>query len=343
MVAFDNNAFDPIEESVGVVLATYNGEKFIDAQLKSLYEQTRLPDVILVSDAGSIDSTLKICEQYVEHDPNVEMRIMTNSDSERTLGVVENFEKGLSLIDTDFIFFCDQDDVWKPQKIESTIDCMKNTGASFCFSNADVVDKKLRRLDKSLWRMYGFQPKLNEDTYVHYAPGKESDLFVQLLSNNVVTGMTMCLRKFLVPIMLPFSKHGYHDAWVSIIASLTTDVVSLDENLVLYRQHESNYEGANKINKKRSNFAERISRVRERSFFLQDLKARLIRENCEVPEILVKSIEFENTRASLLSAPRLLKKGEAKEYSNYYLSPHSVIIKDCLYIFYASFRNLRKR
>lgn len=342
MDASNNNLSDESGYSVGVIVATYNGEKYIEAQLRSLYEQTRLPDVILVTDAGSSDGTVSICKQFSGVAPGVELRILTNENTEATLGVVDNFEKGLDALDTDYIFFCDQDDVWMPRKIESVVAYMNETDAAFCFSNADVVDGNLQQMGNSLWSSYGFYPEMNGEKRMLYLPGEKSGLFSQLLSNNIVTGMTMCVRSSLKDVLLPFSKHGYHDAWISILASLLVNVAALDESLVLYRQHEANQEGANRADKKK-NLIQRKERVLERQLFLMDLKSRLAQEGFPVPQALVRCIEFEHKRFAMLSELRLPKKEEVNEYGDYYIKPRNVIIKDCVYILYSALRGLCNR
>lgn len=342
MDASNNNLSDESGYSVGVIVATYNGEKYIEAQLRSLYEQTRLPDVILVTDAGSSDGTVSICKQFSGAAPGVELRILTNENTEATLGVVDNFEKGLDALDTDYIFFCDQDDVWMPRKIESVVAYMNKTDAALCFSNADVVDGNLRQIGNSLWSSYGFYPEMNGEKHMLYLPGEKSGLFSQLLSNNIVTGMTMCVRSSLKAVLLPFSKHGYHDAWISILASLLVNVVALDESLVFYRQHEANQEGANRANKKK-NLIQRKERVLERQLFLMDLKSRLAQEGFPVPQALVRCIEFEQKRFAMLSELRLPRKEEVSEYRNYYTRPRSVLIKDCIYVMYSVLYSFCKR
>lgn len=342
MDASNNSLSDESGYSVGVIVATYNGEKYIEAQLRSLYEQTRLPDVILVTDAGSSDGTVSICRQFSGVAPGVELRILTNENTEATLGVVDNFEKGLDALDTDYIFFCDQDDVWMPRKIESVVAYMNETDAALCFSNADVVDGNLQQMGNSLWSSYGFYPEMNGEKRMLYLPGEKSGLFSQLLSNNIVTGMTMCVRSSFKDVLLPFSKHGYHDAWISILASLLVNVAALDESLVLYRQHEANQEGANRADKKK-NLIQRKERVLERQLFLMDLKSRLVQEGFPVPQALVRCIEFEQKRFAMLSELRLPRKEEIREYRNYYTRPRSVLIKDCIYVMYSVLHSFRKR
>lgn len=340
MASYDDKILNMSGETVGVVIATYNGERYINAQLTSILEQTILPDSIIISDAGSTDSTLEICEQYIERNRNINIRILTHADQKKALAVVDNFEKGLRSIDTDYVFFSDQDDVWKPQKIEQVLRRMKEEGATFCFTNAAVVDQDLNDVGVSLWDSYGFSPEMNGQDYFHYMPQKNNDLFLRLLLGNVVTGMTMCMHKSLKPLVLPFSKHAYHDAWISILASFTGGVIALDERLVLYRQHESNLEGANRSKGRIGNFFGRKLKAQERLSFLKDVKSRLSHNEYSIPEVLDDCIEFEEKRVKILSEAHFPTKQEAKEYSRFCQEPQSVLVKDYLFVFYAVLKNL---
>lgn len=99
-------------DKISIIMATYNGGKFLREQLNSLLYQTKRPDEIIVVDDGSTDNTLVILEEF----SNVlNLSIHTNTIH---LGVNGNFEKGLKLCSGDYIMFCDQDDYWLPNKIE---------------------------------------------------------------------------------------------------------------------------------------------------------------------------------------------------------------------------------
>ena len=103
--------------TASIALATYNGEKFLPRQLETLATQTRLPDELVVCDDGSTDGTLEILRQFAETAP-FPVRIFQNL---KNLGPGRNFRKAFSMCSGDVTFFCDQDDVWFPEKLEKAL------------------------------------------------------------------------------------------------------------------------------------------------------------------------------------------------------------------------------
>ena len=103
--------------SISVVMATYNGERFIYQQLNSLLGQTAQIDELIVSDDGSTDRTLDILEEFSKSAP---FRVSITRNGAR-LGYRENFMQAASLADCDLIAFCDQDDIWDSQKLSQSI------------------------------------------------------------------------------------------------------------------------------------------------------------------------------------------------------------------------------
>ena len=125
--------------SVSIALCTYNGEKFIREQIESYLTQTVLPDEIIVCDDGSSDDTVSIVRQYLEANEGIKWRLIQN---EKTLGTNKNFEKAVGFCSGDFIFFSDQDDIWRNEKIEQTISFFnKNRECEAIFSNAILIDE----------------------------------------------------------------------------------------------------------------------------------------------------------------------------------------------------------
>jgi len=103
-------------------LCTYNGELYLREQLESIFKQTRLPDEIIVCDDCSVDSTLKILDEFRKIFP-VPFKIYV---SKKTLGVSKNFERAISLCTGDIIVLSDQDDVWMPETIKKVIEVFNN-------------------------------------------------------------------------------------------------------------------------------------------------------------------------------------------------------------------------
>ena len=101
--------------TLAVAMTTYNGEKYLPEQLESLVRQTRLPDEMVVCDDVSTDGTLAILQEFAASAP-FPVRILQNTQN---VGSSLNFWKVFSLVESDVTFFCDQDDVWAPEKIAS--------------------------------------------------------------------------------------------------------------------------------------------------------------------------------------------------------------------------------
>ncbi len=101
--------------SVSIALASYNGARFIGEQLASLAAQTRAPDEVVVSDDGSTDSTPEIVRAFAAAHPRLGVRLIANA---RTGGYTGNFTSAFAATTGDVVMPCDQDDVWRPRKVE---------------------------------------------------------------------------------------------------------------------------------------------------------------------------------------------------------------------------------
>lgn len=222
---------------LSVALCTYNGENFLRDQLDSVARQTLLPDELVACDDCSDDDTLAILNKFRGSAP-FPVHINRN---EKNLGSSKNFEKAIRLCNGDIIALCDQDDVWKPHKLERLADVLKNNdGAGYVFSDAEVVDENLRHLGRSLWESIGFQGDLKN----RFVKGAQ---FRCLIETHIVTGSTMAFRARTGRLAIPFPEEGnwIHDAWIAMVSSAVGyPGIALDETLVLYRQHSAQQLGA---------------------------------------------------------------------------------------------------
>ncbi len=126
-------------ETLSVCMATYNGGKFIRQQLDSLAKQTVLPDELVITDDNSTDDTLAIVADFAAGAP-FPVHVEKNG---KQLGYRANFMKAASLCKGDLISFCDQDDVWLPQKLEKCRAAFANEDVLLVYHNAMVVDENL--------------------------------------------------------------------------------------------------------------------------------------------------------------------------------------------------------
>lgn len=210
---------------ISVIMATFNGEKYILKQLESILNQSLIPNEIIICDDNSTDTTVSIINTL---DNNI-IKLCTN---ERQLGVVENFKKAAKLaLSTNWIVFADQDDVWELNKLQLLAAEMAHLDngvvPALVYSDLKIIDKNDRIIAESFWA----QQKINPDK-INLAT---------LLYGNVVTGCTIIINQAMAAeFFLIDSATSLHDEWLALIAYSIGRVKFLNNKLVLYRQHESN-------------------------------------------------------------------------------------------------------
>lgn len=229
-------------KTVGVVIATYNGEIFLDEQLHSIMNQTKMPEKIIIVDDCSIDKTSDIIKEKVKLFPDLFVYI----DNEQNLGAKKTFEIGISACKTDYIALCDQDDIWMPDKISVLFDLLeRNENAKLCFHDLVLIDGQGNRLGRNFWEA----APVNEPLPV---TGNAARKRLAALSNPV-PGCTMFfsseLKKFILP--MPASKWIGHDWWISAIAFFCAKPIYSKEPLAFYRFHANQTAGIGTVLKKK--------------------------------------------------------------------------------------------
>lgn len=216
---------------ISIALCTYNGARYLQQQLESIAAQTLLPGELVACDDGSSDETVEILEAFAENAP-FPVHIHVNDSN---LGVARNFEKCTALCTGELIALCDQDDAWKPEKLEKLAEALNNNPkAGFVFCDAELVDENLTSLNRYLWdeKPNNFSQKERQDF------GRSGQL-PHLLKKNMVTGACMMFRASLIPHIVPIPPSWIHDYWIATIAAaLGYRGIIVDEPLVLYRQHQ---------------------------------------------------------------------------------------------------------
>ncbi len=227
---FDRAAVPAMKLSVA--MCTYNGERFVAEQLRSILEQSRRVDEIIISDDGSSDATLERVREALAtfRGQAPELKMLAGA----RLGIVRNFSRAVEASTGDIIFLCDQDDVWLPSKVEEMISVFeRDSDALLACSDAHLVDAELRFLGRSQFQMVRMTDGLRQSLE---GPGG----FEVLLRRNVVTGATVAFRRELLDIALPFADCWMHDEWLAILAAAKGGLRLVNRPLVLYRQHGSN-------------------------------------------------------------------------------------------------------
>ena len=198
---------------VSIALCTYNGERFLKKQIDSLLTQTYTNLQIIICDDASNDGTKAILETY--RDPRLTM--IFNPEN---IGYIKNFEKAMHLCDGNFIALCDQDDIWKPDKIDTMLNNIDDALLLFC--DSELIDEYDKPLHKKISDLRNLQ---NCNTLPGY------------VWSNCVWGHAILINKDLLTYTLPVPEGAKHDIWLGFTAACLGKIKYLPTPLTLYRQH----------------------------------------------------------------------------------------------------------
>jgi glycosyltransferase involved in cell wall biosynthesis len=261
-------------------MCTYNGGAFLSDQIQSIFEQTVLPDELIVCDDRSSDRTLSLIESLKSFSP-FPIHLFQN---QLQLGTIKNFEKAVKLCRNDVIFLCDQDDVWHPDRLEKMLRAFKNdTLIDALFCNAEMVDDHLRPLGYTMWHRIDFTPSKQRQM----TSGHPLDV---LLKHDVVTGATLAFRSKWKEVLMPVPDGWVHDAWFAIWIACFGRIVPIPEALVRYRQHASNQIGGKRVGVARRLLnavrTDRQNYYGREIFRFRELLERLLGDEATRPEVL---------------------------------------------------------
>ncbi|EJL6480654.1 glycosyltransferase [Vibrio cholerae] len=224
---------------IGVVVCIYQPDLLmLQEQIESILSQTKKVDIVYFFD----DSPYCIFLENKEFIANLFNNI-TSIDFEVLVGprkgVSNNFLSSLSYTDADVIFFCDQDDVWLPNKVELFINEFASAkGAMVVFSDAKIVDNQLNVISDSFIQSLGLTDlTIKDDT---------------ILIKNCVQGASMAINSDLIELVITSSNDlnknfvPMHDWWIAVLAHFFGDYRYIDQPTLLYRQHDRNLVGATK-------------------------------------------------------------------------------------------------
>nr|WP_296155053.1 glycosyltransferase family 2 protein [uncultured Blautia sp.] len=307
---------------ISVAMCTYNGEKYVAEQLKSILNQNHPVDEIVIGDDGSTDRTVEIIEEILKTS-KVKYKIIQN---ETNLGYRKNFENVIANTKGDIIFLSDQDDVWLEEKVKTLInDLEQDEQYMLVFSDAYIVDSTLNKMSESLW-----------DSVCYNNNRRRFNNWTEMLcSGYYVTGATVAFRRALFEKAYPFSDLWHHDGWLAMFASLYGKIYEEKEKLILYRQHADNQIGAitenslrekiknkiiilKKISKNqrvgRSTNAQRYRELYERIKMLDNNKDVYVIKNCVEAQNVMTQIGNVNKIRSLKVIIDCCLKGYYKKY-----------------------------
>jgi len=225
-------------DQIDVLLATYNGGAFLSEQIDSILNQTHRQLRLIIRDDGSQDHTKALLEEYAKKFPS-KIKLFP---FDRNLGTTANFSSLMAQASASYIMFSDQDDVWNRDKIEITLNKIKQLENRYStnhpllvHTDLAVANDQLELISPSFWKYSRLNPSYG------YALNR-------LLVQNVVTGCTIMINSPLLKLVTPLPKEAVlHDWWIALVASARGKIDSLPSQTMLYRQHKKNVLGATKF------------------------------------------------------------------------------------------------
>ncbi|WP_194387053.1 glycosyltransferase family 2 protein [Klebsiella variicola] len=219
--------------SIAVVMATYNGEKFINEQIQSILNQTHQHLTLYISDDGSTDNTIEIIKNIALNDSRLQF-IGVNEHP----GVVRNFNRAFLETHEDIVFLADQDDIWPKDRIKKMINyyieqAVDTEQPSLLFTDMVLIDKNSEILASSFYKELEIDPNYNKE--LKYLTWRCTSY-----------GCTMMVNRPLLNQALPLPQDEdvtMHDNWLILCAANLGKVYYMDYGSVFYRQHESNHTG----------------------------------------------------------------------------------------------------
>jgi len=266
-----------MNEKIDILMATYNGEKYVREQISSILNQTYTNFRLVICDDCSTDSTYEILEEIASSDERIVV-----CRNETNLGYIKNFEKLLKMVQNEYFMLSDQDDVWIETKIEDSFELLKKEDADLVFTDLAVVDNELNIKNNSFNSLMGYNKKIL----------KCKDYNVVYLYN-VITGCTILTkRKYLNTIVpLPNNKNLIHDHYIPLVISLCGGKLKyLNKATIKYRQHVNNQVGTDRYTAKLNDFEE----VRNH---LIDVKISIFSEYVNVNNLFSDDIKQLNKEA----------------------------------------------
>ena len=223
--------------NIAILMATYNGGKFLRQQIDSIVNQTFKQWDLFVHDDGSIDNTMEILNHYTKKHQNIHL-LSYKTTGEK--GAMQNFMGLLERVDADMYMFADQDDVWLPNKIEMFYETMIKTQCKnenkpiLIYSDSNVTDSNLNIVSQSFIQFTGNYPQyLNS--------------FEKCGVTSFIPGCCMMINDMAKHQTPQITKHSImHDIWIHLsVLKNNGVVVGIHEPLMYYRQHQDNTLGAN--------------------------------------------------------------------------------------------------
>lgn len=306
-----------------VALATFNGERFIRQQLYSIVNQSHKVDEIIISDDLSNDNTIEIVKSFTEEYPEISWKIILGDSNK---GYRENFRKAASFCTKDIVFFCDQDDIWYPTKVQTMMEIFEKKPEVLTI----ISDFKTIGQDGVL-----LQPEeMGESLFITNRLWNNKNILEKIKLYEAVShvqgmGCATATRYEIVQMYLKCNLNWSHDHLIDVISAMHSGFYFYAQPLLYYRQHGHNTIGmpVGGPNLRKISFLKKIyifftvikhcfikkssCDCKKRLFYLETDSLEYISKEvgCIYEEYLelVKVLQFESNRKSIIENNKLLE------------------------------------
>lgn len=250
---------------IEILLPVYNGEKYLAEQIDSILNQTNKDWILKIRNDGSIDDSQNIINRYCANYPNKIIKIDLPKENIGLVGSINCLQ--MAEPHGDYIMFADQDDIWLPTKIETTISEIqileKNHPGKpvLVCTDATCVNASLDVIADSFFKSQKF-------------PCDTFDDVNKMIALNVIQGCTMAINKNAIKHIFPMPLiMSIHDMWIGVNCAHFGVIKYLHCSTMLYRQHSSNVAGSNDVNLKY--YVKRIEKIVDTMRFIYRMKKYL--------------------------------------------------------------------
>lgn len=296
---------------VSVIVCTYNGERFIIEQLKSIMEQSVMPDEVIIKDDCSSDNTVELCKEFVAQN-DLDWKVLVN---DRNMGYRLNFISGLKLTNGEIVFLCDQDDCWKKNKVERMTNILSNPNIKSLATTVDRMDEDSNVFEKHLKHPY------RKKNGLKIIEEKDFFRFPQYM------GMTMAIKREVIDsIDEEYADIITHDLLCNYYSVRMDGLYFLDESLTLRRsigQNTSYIESQTKLKEKFNNNIQ-LMRITDNLKILELYKkldekhynnaTDILQFNITLLENRKQYIESKNLKGWLKNVSKMFKNHQIKQW-----------------------------
>lgn len=297
---------------ISVIMAAYNGARFIEEQLYSICHQSRTPDEVIILDDHSTDETVNIIKRFInDNDLAASWKLFIN---DHNIGWRKNFFQGIEMATGDIIFFSDQDDIWMPNKIEIMTGAMEREDVGCVYGGYEFID--------------------DNGVAIPGAEGRKNVATVNEIVkfNTIVTmGCRMCINREIADAYLKVNAPEYsYDTQIGRLAYLYSRMSIIQNVVIKYRIHSSNTSGISSVAEEGSlSLEERIREIEENIKWLDKLREYDVEyKKGTNKELFDNVVAFQNQRVRYL-------KGEGRQLifslNPYFYRDKTMMVGDFVY------------